>query len=649
MPTETGGTSQPTPTQPPRNPPAQPTRQPATPAPTVEELRSRYAQLGLQNLDRFVTTSGSRSTFNETAAQTAVIREIYNLDPRAYTDDRGNVNFTAATDRYQFELPKLQFTKATDFLGAVGAFDSILARINQIGVDKLNATDRDTIRKMARQVRDYDSPDLGVNAKTAISNIGLAEDKLLKIVDQIETVRIAQLRSQGLDKDGFTEIAVNKKDETNLYNQAQDTLRRYVSEAGNAIPQLSESFSRIGVTDIVKGVGSQDSRVSGVDTGLSGLSADKLFGKSSLTGRLNSQVSDDQIRSDLISTRKTAAEKIYKLGNEALADLNSRLQQANAFIATLGADDPRRKAAQDVIDSLTKDIADVTEDTNAAKSIFDNPGEIDANTISSFRETLRLPEERALDQINIVDPNLVSTSNALSEQFRNMATSPLGPTQDDRTEAMRGMIEDEAINQLKLGATLDESVKREVQQATRGAQAARGNIFGVGPAVEEAMQTGLMAEQRKANRYGAAAAFLASGQSRGDQAARNTSIRQSLDLSRLGAANDFVAAGANPYNLASQKVANANANAINYINAQSAAAGGFANTANVVQPYMFVDPMAGFRGAQNAANIYGTMADYQARTYGAYASASGQVAAANSVPNYIQAFSGLAPSFSFAR
>jgi len=384
-----------------------------------------------------------------------------------------------------------------------------------------------------------------------------------------------------------------------------------------------------------------------VDTGLTNLGADRIFNRSSLVGRLNSQVTDDQIRTDLANTRRTQAQSVFQLGNEALVDLNSQLAQANSFKATLAEGDTRLKSTQEIIDRLNKDIADVTADTMAAKAIFDNPGDFGQETVSAFRETLRLPEERALDQIGEIDPAMLSTSRALSDQFRNMAASPLGPTQDDRTEQLRGMIEDEALNQLRLGSTLDESTRREVQQAVRGAQAARGNIFGVGPATEEAMQTGLMGEQRRNQRYGAAAAFLGSGMSRGDQAARNTSLRQSLDLNRLGAANEFMAGGVNPYNLANQRVANQNANFLNYINANTAAAGGFANTAAQIQPYQFVNPNAGFLGAQNAANIYGNLLDFTSRNYASQASAQAQLGAANSVPNYLSAFSSLVPSFSF--
>ena len=533
---------------------------------------------------------------------------------------------------------------------AVSNFSLLIDEVRLTGVGNLSKQQIARINSAAKSVRDFDSKNLGAGAKSAIKNISDAQSFISKINNQAETVRVQQLRSKNLDADGKTNLGLDDKElqaAKNRYITEQDTYRRILSEANDSMPGLAESLTRIGVTDVVSGLGTQDKRVGEVDTGLSGLGANKYFGQSSLVGKLNNQVSDDQIRADLSTTRRTQAESVYKLGNATLVDLNSQLSQANQFLSNLSATDPRRKATQDKITSLTKDIADVTADTNAAKAIFDNPGTIDAKTISSFRETLRLPEERALDQIGQIDPGMLSTAKGLSEQFRSIATSPLGPTQDTRTEAMRGMIEDEAMNQLRLGSTLDESVRREVQQASRGAQAARGNIFGVAPAVEEAMQTGMMGEQRKAQRYGAAAAFLASGQSRGDQAARNTALRQSLDLTRLGAANEFMSGGANPYNLANQRVANQNANFLNYINANTAATGGFANTANQVNPFQFVNPNAGLEGARTSAMTYGNLLDFTSRNYSAYAGAQAQVASANSLPNYISAFTNLVPSFSF--
>jgi len=47
--------------------------------------------------------------------------------------------------------------------------------------------------------------------------------------------------------------------------------------------------------------------------------------------------------------------------------------------------------------------------------------------------------------------------------------------------------------------------------------------------------------------------------------------------------------------------------------------------------------MAGFRGAQNATNLYGSEADYLARSYGAYVQAQATTNAANSTPQYLNA------------
>jgi len=583
---------------------------------TVAELRDKYTQLGLGNLDRFITGNGTKQKFDEPSAQKAVISEIYKLKPESFTDKKGNVNLSAATDKYNFEQPKLEFKEANNFVDAVNAFNTITAKVRDLGVENINKTDRETIRRLAMQVRDYDSEDLGPNAKQVVRNIGDAETAINSVLKQIETVRVQDLRSKGLDKDGFTPIKVDKKAELNRLLTEQDTLRRLTADTNEAVPYLSESLNRLGVTDVVNRRGAPDARVGRVDAGLAGLSGDRIFGQSTLLGKLNSQVTDDQIRSDLINARRNQAQSVYNLGNEALVDLRSQLDQANSFKATLAPGDPRLKSTQATIDRLSKDISDVTSDITSAKSIFDNPGDIGADTISSFRETLRLPEERALDQIRTIDPAMLDSARGISGQFRDLATQPLGATTDPRTEELRGALEDEAVNQLRLGSTMDQEVRRNVEQGVRAAQTARGNIFGVGPAVEEAMQTGLAGEQRKMARYGAAASFLGSGQSRGDAAARNTSLTQALNLSRLGAANEFIAGGVSPYNLANQRVANQNANFLNYINANNAATGGFSNVANQVQPYQFVNPNAGFEGAQTAASIYNTMQNAQASMYG---------------------------------
>ena len=406
----------------------------------VTDLKAKYAQLGLGDLDRFTTGTGARTKFDEAKAQNAVVSEVYKLNPAAYTT-KGKLNFDAATAKYQYEQPKLSFTQATGFAGAINAFNTAVGRVRELGIENINKADRETIRRYAEQVRDYDSDSLSATAKQAIKNISDAELAIDAVANQTELVRVQQLRSNNLDKDGVTSLRLSRKEREaarNRYQTEQDALSRLVSTGNQAIPGMAESLRRIGVTDVVAGTGSQDARIGQVDTRLSGLGAEQMFGKSSLVGKLNSQITDDQIRTDLANTRRTQAQGVYNLANEALVDLNSRLEQATAFRSTLPAGDVRLKATDDVIARLRTDISDVTADLNSARSIYENPGDIGADTVTSFRETLRLPEERALDQIRTIDPDLLDTARGISRQYQEMAATPTGATTDPRTEQLRG-------------------------------------------------------------------------------------------------------------------------------------------------------------------------------------------------------------------
>jgi len=84
----------------------------------------------------------------------------------------------------------------------------------------------------------------------------------------------------------------------------------------------------------------------------------------------------------------------------------------------------------------------------------------------------------------------------------------------------------------------------------------------------------------------------------------------------------------------------------NYLAAsQPQATGTFQGTSSTANPYAYVNPNAGFVGAQNAASIYNTLADLQASQYGS------QVGALSRQETGSQAFgniaSGLGNLFSF--
>lgn len=361
---------------------------------------------------------------------------------------------------------------------------------------------------------------------------------------------------------------------------------------------------------------------------LGNLSAARNFGASDLATRLNFQVSDQQIIDDLNAARVQRLNNIAQSGNAQIVGIQERINQANALVPQLPAGDPRRVSSESAIATLTADLKSVNEAIAEANRQIKEYKPITAadvagqKEITSFREFLMLPEERATQQLRQIDPESYQTAVQLGQRYRQMATEPLPATTSPQTEALRSTIEQEAINQLALGAQLGAEEQRQYQQAARAAQTARGNIFGVAPAVEEAVTTGAAGEQRKLARYGAAAQFLTSGETTGAALQRDIAFRDALLQNRLGAASGFIAGGPTLANLAQARTAQQQAAFQNYIQANQPIPGQFAQVPSTAQPfYQATQPGTAVDLTQTFANLYGSMANYQAQTYGAYAGA----------------------------
>jgi hypothetical protein len=554
---------------------------------------------------------------------------------------------TAAADKAVFEIPKITKgeAKPDSFTKAVTNYSNILSQAQQVGVANLNAKDQQALKDAARLVRDFDSKNLSLDAKQVIANITEGTDLIDQINEQRKNVEIQQYRSKGLDVDGVTKIKLSNKEREAARGRLvteQDTLRRLESTATNTAPKLGESLTRLGLADIGVNIGSAVAGVKKLSTGLEALRGENFFdvNKSGLAGRLNVQVTDEQILNDINTQSRSQYKSLYDIGTAAVTDLQSQLDQANQIYADLPAGKSRDEA-QKSIDTLKSDLAQAQKDTLEAKNLYEGykpiSGEQATSALAKFRESLRLPEERTLAQIDVIDPTIGATVRGLAKQYQAMAETPLGPTTTKQTEELRNQIEQEALNQLRLGSTLGVEERRQYEQAARSAQTARGNIFGLGPAVQEAANIGAAAEQRKLARYGAATAFLGSGETTGAAAARDLGLRNALDQSRLGAAQGFIASGPTMYNLASQRLGQQQNILNNYLAASAPqTTGGFQATPSAANPYAYVNPNAGFIGAQNAAGIYNTLADYASSTYGA------QVGAISRQPSGAQNFATIA-------
>ena len=393
-----------------------------------------------------------------------------------------------------------------------------------------------------------------------------------------------------------------------------------------------------------------------VNAAVQNLSAARNFGASDYATQLNFQVSDDQIIQDLNASKIARLNNVVQTGNAQIVGIRERIDEANKFIGNLKAGDPRRTVSEKAISTMTSDLASVTSAIQSANEQIKNYVPVTLNSpeglkdVTSFRSFLQLPEERASQQLYQIDPDAYRTSVALGQRYRQMAETPIGATTTPETEQLRQTIEEEAINQLRLGSTIGAEERRGYEQSIRGAQTARGNIFGLGPAVQEASQIGAAGEQRKLARYGAAQAFLGSGQTTGDALKADLAFRDALQQNRLGAASGFIAGGPSIGNLSQARTGQQQAAFQNYIQANQALPGGFNQQPSTAAPfYQAVDQNIPVALTQAFNDLYRSQANYQASTYGAQVGAK-----AASYRSFGQEFGSIAggigslvPSFSF--
>jgi len=358
--------------------------------------------------------------------------------------------------------------------------------------------------------------------------------------------------------------------------------------------------------------------------GAQAMASQNIYGSSDLASKLNFQVSDQQIVDDYNNSKIGRLNSVVDRGNAQIAGIQERLNTAQTLLDQLPSGDARRESSQVYVNQLKSDLTSVqsavTDATNQIKDFkpiaYGSPEA--SSQITSFREYLQLPEEKATQQLRQIDPESYKTAVGLGRQYRQMATQPLGATTTQQTEDLRNQLEQEAVNQLRLGSTLGAEERRGYEQAIRGAQTARGNIFGLGPAVQEAAQIGAAGEARKLARYGAAQQFLGSGETTGAAAARDLALREGLQQNRLGAASNFIAGGPSLYNLGQARTAAQQSQFQNYINANQANPGQFAQAPSTAANFYQAVDQAVPVGLTNAFNdLYRSQSGYLSSTYGA--------------------------------
>src|SRR4029077_2091504 len=185
------------------------------------------------------------------------------------------------------------------------------------------------------------------------------------------------------------------------------------------------------------------------------------------------------------------------------------------------------------------------------------------------------PESVALQQMAQIDPTSEALRNALGQSYlTNLAGRPGAPAAGDvqsyldlykqidpqgyaQRVALAGGMDQFVQNaqaQAALGSQLDPGTIREVEQGTRAAQIARGNVYGTPQLVAETMARGSAGEQRLLQRQqmlqsalGQQQSYLGSGLGLGDVA--NTLYNQGYNrfLQGQGAGLGYLGSGQTPY------------------------------------------------------------------------------------------------------
>ena len=556
----------------------------------------------------------NRIGINTNAVTPAEKLENYEKAANAYSSNIKNNSLNALQESvYNKYKQQSIVSNPQNFTDAVNNYFVEFSEAKLRGVENISSEQKNKLSTYSKQLKDYYSKDLSPESAKLVQYVDDVQSAINSVDNQKQLVKTQEARVKSL----------GGKERENARARLvieEDALSRLINTANQQAPEVVNALSKAVPSNIANIVSKTDERIGKVTEGLSALSSDRIFGTGDIAFKLNSQVTDQQIIDDINKARVGEYKKLYELGQATTVDLQSRIKQAEGMLPSLSGQ--QKVSATKQIDDLKTQLSQVTKDALQAENLYKNytgiSGTQASTAVSKFRESLRLPEERTLDQIKEIDPQLFETIKGLGKQYGELATTPIGPTTAESTEALRRDTEGRIAAQLALGSQLGAEERRQYEQAARGAQTARGNIFGVAPAVEEAVTTGLAGEQRLQARLGAAQGFLSSGQSVSDALSRDVGFRNALQQSRLGAAADFAAGGPTAYNMANAR-AGQQANMISqYVGAAlPQQTGGFAATPSASTPYGYVDPQAGFRGAQNAAQIYGNLLDYASSTYGA--------------------------------
>ena len=186
------------------------------------------------------------------------------------------------------------------------------------------------------------------------------------------------------------------------------------------------------------------------------------------------------------------------------------------------------------------------------------------------------PETAALAQMAQIDPATEALRQGLAQSYLAPLQQAGAPTADQflNYQSLYGQIDptgmagrqalgQQLVSDVQLGSQLDPETQRQLEQQTRLAQSARGNVYGTPHLVEEAMTTGQAGLQLRAQRQQALQSYLQSGTTPGDVTMNFYNNIMAQHQQQQQAALSYLQSGATPYQAGSQYYQQAQTNAAN--------------------------------------------------------------------------------------
>ena len=216
----------------------------------------------------------------------------------------------------------------------------------------------------------------------------------------------------------YVSVPVTTVEKNKDYDKTLNELLTAQTELQDAIYNREGGYNTL--ADQIRGLTSgRTSQGPAFNAAVQGLNARRNYGSSDLSSRLNFQVSDQQIIDDFNQAKLSRLNRIIEDGNAQIAGIGERINTANTLLASLPSGDPRRTSSEAYIKELQNDLKSVQEAIAKAQGQITDykpitPDSADGlQEITAFREFVRLPEERASDQLLQIDPEAYQTAVGL--------------------------------------------------------------------------------------------------------------------------------------------------------------------------------------------------------------------------------------------